>query len=400
MKKLFCIALACSVLVTSVFAKSKVTYETFVAVEDFNTVKMKDISATEVTKLMGTGWNLGNTFDATGSRTIDSETSWGQPLTTKKMIEGLAKSGIKTIRIPTSWSNHLIDSNYTIDPAWMERVKEVVDWAIESDMYVILNIHHDNCLQPNTLAPGKGYYPTEKDYKISEDFVVNVWAQIALAFNNGYDEHLIFETLNEPRLAGTNLEWNFNASNPQSKEAAEVINRLNQAALDTIRESKGNNAKRFVMVPGYVASPESVLNDSFRLPADSASKKLLVSVHMYTPYHFAMQSPGSKLYSPAIGNELAWSFKKLNTKFVSNGIGVVIGEYGATNKNNTEERVKWFSAYIKQSRAQNLVAVLWDNGAWKIKEGSNDFNEKFGYYNRKAGTWYFPEIIKAIQEAL
>ena len=104
---------------------------------------------------MKTGWNLGNTFDAIGSGGMASETSWGQPLTTKAMIDGLAASGIKTIRIPVSWNNHITDRRtYTIHPDWMARVKEVVDWAIANDMYVIINSHHDNYEKPSAMLRG------------------------------------------------------------------------------------------------------------------------------------------------------------------------------------------------------------------------------------------------------
>lgn len=396
MKKIICIAMATGLILTSAFSKVKTKFNVDGAVKDTGSVTMKDISATEVTKLMGTGWNLGNTLDATNGRSLNSETSWGQPKTTKQMIDGLVKSGIKTIRIPVSWSNHISDSSYTIDPAWMARVKEIVDWAISDGMYVILNCHHDNYKSETGLTAGKGYYPNEKNYDNSEQFITNVWAQVAMAFNNGYDEHLIFETMNEPRLAGTASEWVFKASDSKCDESAKVINKLNQVALDVIRGTGGNNAKRFVMVPGYVASPDSVLSNAFQLPQDSAEQKLIVSVHMYTPYIFAGQSPGTANFTPTIQNQFTTVFKKLNTKFVSNGVGVVIGEYGAVNKNNTDQRVNWFSAYIKYSQMQNIPAVLWDNGNWEVKEGSKDYNEKFGFYNRNTQTWYFPEILDAI----
>lgn len=389
---LFCLTM----FMTTVFCATKTTFDTTKAITDTGKKTFTATSAIDTVKDMKTGWNLGNTFDAIGRRDLSSETSWSQPKTTKPMIDGLAKSGIKTIRIPVSWSNHIIDDKYTIDPLWMKRVKEVVDWAISNDMYVILNTHHDNYEKNGKMNYGGGYYPTTANYEESSKFLCNVWAQISLAFNNGYDQHLIFETLNEPRPRGTSDEWNFNKNSALGKESAEIINKFNQDILDTIRASGGNNAKRFVSCPGLAASPNSALADAFEMPKDTAPGKLIVSVHMYTPYNFAMESPGLKSFTPIMGSEIATIFKKLNTKFIENGYPVIIGEYGATNKNNLEARVSWFHFFLKYSRMYGMTSCLWDNGVWLVT--GNDYSEHYGYYNRKEQKWFFPEIIEAIRE--
>lgn len=352
-------------------------------------------SAIETVKAMKTGWNLGNTLDATYGAGLNSETGWGQPKTTKAMIDGLKASGMKTIRIPVSWSNHIIDSNYTIAPEWMARVKQIVDWAIEDDLYVILNIHHDNGGSPAQLQRGKGFYPNKLNYDESLRFIVNVWSQISLAFNNGYDEHLLFEVLNEPRLCGTNYEWWYDANSTECQESAEVLNDYNQVALDTIRNSGGNNKKRFVLIPGLRADLGCATLDAFKMPQDLETGRLILSVHMYSPYDFAMNKTGTKEFTPSLGSQLAQSFKILNNRFISKGYGVIIGEYGATNKNNLEERVKWFQFFIKYSRKYGITSCLWDNGVWDVSN-TTDYGEKFGFYNRTAQTWYFPEILDAI----
>ncbi|MCQ2242333.1 glycoside hydrolase family 5 protein [Treponema sp.] len=357
---------------------------------------MNEISANDLVVDMKTGWNLGNTLDATGTKSMSSETSWGMPKTTKAMIDGLADYGIKTIRIPVSWSNHIIDSKYTIDPAWMSRVKEIVDWAIGDGMYVIIDDHHDNYGAAVGLTACKGYYPNSANYEESSNFLTNVWTQVALAFNNGYDEHLIFETMNEPRLRGTDSEWNYSSTNELTVDAQKTINKLNQDCVDAIRKTGGNNAKRFIMIPGFAATPAAVLSDEFVLPKDKVEGKILISVHMYTPYSFAGQSPGAKTFLPKMQNDFVLGFKKLNEKFVKNNVGVVIGEYGVVNKNNLEERVKYFTAYLKFAKQYNLCPILWDNGQWKVSEGSTNYSEKFGYYNRKDQTWYFPEISELL----
>ena len=352
-------------------------------------------SVVEFARKMKTGWNLGNTLDANGKTGLESETSWGQPETTKEMIDTVAAAGFKTIRIPVSWANH-IDSNYKIDSAWMARVKEVVDWAISDGLFVILNDHHDN-YEKNSLVPkGQGYYPSSLNYNESMLFIKNIWSQIAATFKN-YDEHLVFEVLNEPRLRGHEHEWWYNSGCTVCKDGAANLNKLNQLALDTIRASGKNNANRFVMVTGLAASINSYQADnSWKLPRDSAEGRLLLSVHLYSPYSFALENPGETTFQEKHKNELSYNFSWLNDNFVKKGVPVIIGEYGATNKNNTAERVKWFEFFVSESRKYNMVACLWDNGDPNAK---NTFEEKFGFFNREEKSWYFPEIIAAIMKS-
>ena len=311
------------------------------------------------------------------------------------MFDKLAEAGFKTVRIPVSWSNHIIDNNYTIDPAWMSRVKEVVDWAIEDGLYVILNIHHDDWKDSSQMPRGKGFYPNKVNFEESSRFLVNVWSQICLAFNNGYDEHLIFEVMNEPRLKGTKYEWWFDGSSPECVESAVVLNDLNQIALDTIRNSGGNNKKRFVSIPGLRADPGCAMNSTFKMPKDYEPGRLILSVHMYTPYNFAGESPGVKEFTKKMGSELALTFKNLNEKFIKQGYPVIIGEYGATNKDNLNDRVEWFKFFIKYSRKYGMTSCLWDNGQWDVSNTTN-YAEHFGYYDRLNQTWFFPEILEAI----
>ncbi|MCR4579462.1 MAG: glycoside hydrolase family 5 protein [Treponema sp.] len=367
-------------------AKPPKLYDENKILKDDGKIEFKGISAAQTVIDMKVGWNLGNTLDAPG------ETQWGQPLTTKEMIDTLAASGIKSIRIPVSWNIHM-DSSYTVNKNWMNRVKTIVDWAIENDMYVILNCHHDNYNNPAKMPKGHGYYPNKTNYVESAKFVYNLWSQIATAFNNGYDEHLVFEVLNEPRLCGTSHEWWFDKNAAECVEAAACLNKLNQFALDAIRESGGNNQKRYVMIPALGASVDSALASAFKMPEDDEAGKLILSAHAYSPYTFAMQTPGAKSFTPALQNELAGIFKRLNDKFVTNGYPVVIGEYGATNKGNLEERVKWFDFFISDSKKYGITCFLWDNGA---AEANPNQGEKFGYFDRRNLKWFFPEILDSL----
>ncbi len=339
---------------------------------------------------MGAGWNLGNTLDATSKTDITSETSWGQPVTTRAMMAGLKASGIKTVRIPVSWHNH-VDAAFTVDPAWMARVKEVVDYALDEGLFVIINIHHDN---------DKAYYYPDRAHEArSSEYVRRVWKQIALEFRN-YDEKLIFELLNEPRLVGYTNEWNWNDGDEKLLESAAVIGALEQTALDTIRATASNNSNRYVMITPYVASPWASFSSAFAVPSDTVADKLILSVHAYTPYSFAMEDPGVSDFTGAHQSDINTFMGKLNIKFVEGkNMPVIIGEYGATNKNNLTDREEWFSYFVGKASSYGMRTILWDNGNYQIP-ASKKYSELYGYYNRSEGTWYFPSLLSAILDAV
>lgn len=356
------------------------------------------ITALELVRDMKTGWNLGNTLDANAKSGLESETCWGQPEVTPEQIRGIAAAGFNTIRIPVSWANHIMDSKYTIDPAWMKRVRQIVDWAIDENLYVILNDHHDNYEKASPVPYAGGYYPSSLNYNESLRFTRAVWTQISETFNENYDERLVFEVFNEPRLRGHSHEWWYRPSCTECRDGASNLNRLNRIALETIRSSGKNNRNRFVMVTALAASLNSFRADSsWVMPEDSAEGRLIVSVHLYTPHPFAMENPGVRDFSKNLTYELDESFEYLNERFVSRGIPVVIGEYGATNKNNTQDRVQWFRHFLTESRKYGMCSCLWDNGDFNA---SATFEEKFGFYNRTDQTWYFPEIIQALMESV
>ena len=375
------------------------TFDSKKAIVDSGSKAFGTSTSAELVKAMTLGWNLGNTLDATSGKALTSETSWGQPQTTKAMIDGLYASGIRTIRIPISWHNHLIDSKYTIDPNWMSRVKEIVDWSIGDGMYVIINSHHDNAdFMSNAITYGKGYYPLNKDKVESEQFLINTWAQIALAFNNGYDEHLVFETMNEPRLKGNSRghEWSFTESAAECVEAMNCLNEYNQLCLNTIRATGGNNAKRFVMVPSLAAAPDAAFSGKFKLPSDKTAGRLILSVHMYTPYPFAMSSSDNKMdvtFNDSHKATLDYYFNTLNTSFIQKGYPVVIGEMGVTNKNNLADREQWYTYFIGKSRAFGMTSCIWDNGIYELT--TSDTSEHYGMYNRNEQKWYFPTLLAA-----
>ena len=368
-----------------------------------DTLKNADTEA--ILEDMGLGWNLGNSLDATGGSGLDTETSWSNPKTTQALIDKVKSLGFNTVRVPVSWGKHVSGDNYTIDSAWLARVKEVVDYCYKNDMYVILNIHHDT--KSSESASGAGYYPRSSAYSSSEKFVTSVWSQMAEYFKD-YDYHLIFETLNEPRLIGTGYEWWFSKWNIPSevKDAIDCINKLNQKAVDTIRDTGSNNRGRLIMCPGYDASIDGATVSGFKLPTDISGNKnrIALSVHAYSPYNFAMNvgSGSTSTYTSSIKNELQGLFSTLKSNFRDKGIPVVIGEFGSTDKNNTAERVKWATDYTALAKKNNIPCVMGDNNAFAVYNGSSIVlnSEYHGYINRKNNTVTNPakDVIEALMK--
>lgn len=341
------------------------------------------------------GWNLGNTFDAYSDRVfdneLDSETQWVGVATTQEMIDDLQEAGFNAIRIPVSWHGH-VDQDYQISQVWLDRVQEVVDYVCHNGMYVILNIHHDNSEQ--------FMYPSTQYREQSVRYVTTIWQQLAERFAD-YDEHVIFESMNEPRQVGTNWEWWIDGSEG-CRDAIACINVINQAFVDTVRATGGNNKERYLMVPGYDASPDGALNAGFILPTDAegVTDKLIVSVHAYTPYNFALQAPGESGNTTAFRADAAASTKdiiyfmdSLYTRYVKKGIPVVIDEFGARDKaGNTQARVDYATYYVAAARARGMSCFWWDNNAFT---GSG---ELFGIYDRKKGQFPYPEIIAGLMK--
>lgn len=352
-----------------------------------------NLTSVQMAKKMTIGWNLGNTLDAhyNGGSGLGIETSWGMPKTTQAMIKGIKAAGFKTIRIPVSWHNHVDPETLVIDSAWMDRVKTVVDWALDEGLVVILNVHHDESAADATNAYT---YAVSQDADIqaaSKKYITEMWKQISATFKD-YGNNLVFELLNEPRKIGEADEWNI--SGDAAIKANTVITAYEQAALDTIRASGGKNATRFLMAPGYAASPFNL--EGYVLPTDSATGRMILSVHAYSPYNFAMGVPGDTEFTDAHKTELSNLFNNLETNYISKGYGVVIGETGATNKNNDEARNAWAAYYFGEAYKKGMPAVLWDNGI----KSSADNNEAYGYYNRSSQTWYSPDLIKAAMDAV
>ena len=333
--------------------------------------EMRDIPSLELIKEIKTGWNLGNTFDA------PTEMAWDNPVTTYTMIQAVKDAGFDSVRLPVTWDTHTGDApDYEIDEAWFDRVEEVVGYVLALDMYCILNTHHEDWIIPNDEYEGEN---TER--------LLALWKQLCERFAN-YNEKLIFESMNEPRLIDTEHEWNGG-----TPEAREVINRLNDAFVETVRASGGNNAIRHLMIPSYAASSEfeamQALSQNF--PDDD---KVIASIHAYVPHNFALEKQGSGVWNAQLhGDQINWMFGDIKRFFLDKDIPIIMGETGAMIKDgNIEDRLEWTKHYFGKARELGIPTYWWDNGLF---EGDC---ELFGLLDRQQVKFVFPEIIDAIMD--
>jgi endoglucanase len=358
-----------------------------------------EMTATEWVASVGMGWNLGNTFDAAGgargfhwlgggvyaNTTVDEmERAWVGAATTREMIDNVASTGFNTIRIPVTWFKAL-DEDLNIREDWMDRINEVVDWAMDNDMFVIINSHHDEYI----------FRLWNDDMLDSQHVFARVWQQIAYRFRD-YDERVMFEALNEPRTPGSANEWSGGTAEERNN-----LNILNQLFVDVVRASGGNNAYRVLMVPTYAASISATAQRALVVPTDTVPDRIVVSLHTYAPFNFALQTGDgatpywdaeSSLSTNPIRNPLQLAYDI----FVSQGIPVIIGEMGAMNRDNEETRAEWVYYFVTFARSLGMASIWWDNGATGITSGSG---ETFGLFNRSTATVEFPLIIDAIRRA-
>ena len=345
-------------------------------------LEMETLTAMDVVSEMKIGWNLGNTMDSLNSNLVKKmppenwETAWGNPVTSKELIDAVLAKGFNGIRIPVSWNDHiLVAENWKIEESWLDRVQEIVDYAYDNGAYVILNTHHESWYET--------YYDKEER---SAEILTAVWSQIAERFQD-YDEHLIFEGLNEPRKIGTDVEWNGG-----DQEGWDVVNDLNRVFVKTIRESGGNNPYRILMIPAYGANGWEGIKH-LEIPDDN---KIIVSVHAYEPYDFALNVQGRGTWDQDTTN-IDTIINSLDTLFISKGIPVVIGEIGAMYKNvegNEEERAAWAEYYVSKAAEKGIPCVWWDNGAF---EGNG---ELFGLIDRKTCEWKYPLVVEGLMKGV
>lgn len=340
------------------------------------------LSSQEIVSAMTIGWNLGNTLDACqadrdGDGVINEhvaegeepdETLWGNPRATKELFQALLDSGVNAVRIPVTWRDH-IDGDGNISPSWLDRVQEVVDYAYDLGMYTIINIHHDGGGDPQF---GAWICNAATDYDATLARYLNLWTQIADRFRD-YDEHLIFESMNEVGFDSLS----------QGK-AYELLNSLNQEFVDLIRSSGGKNPTRHLLIAGYWTDIAKTCDPRYVMPSDPVNRSI-VSVHYYTPWDFCTTNIKNEWGTAQEQQEMERLIGMMKTNFVDKGIPVIIGEYAASG-NDFNSCVFFCEKLVKLCHDYGIAAFLWDNGN--------------GQFDRSTNTWRSEQMHSALLRAV
>ncbi|MCH5323930.1 MAG: glycoside hydrolase family 5 protein [Eubacterium sp.] len=357
---------------TSQSAESQVQSEETVGI-------MRDITSQQLVEEMNIGWNLGNTLDVcaadrNGDGRVDEhpeegekvdETLWGNPKATKELFAALKEDGINAVRIPVTWRDHLDDDD-NIDAEWMDRVQEVVDYAYDQGMYVIINIHHDGGGDPQFGAWVTSY--ATEDYGKFYARYSKIWSQIADRFKD-YSDYLVFESMNEVGF-----------DNLSQSDAYALLNRINQDFVDLIRKSGGNNVQRHLLIAGYWTDIACTCNDLFKMPEDPAGR-CIVSVHYYTPWDFCTTDIRHTWGTDSEVAEMENLIGRMNTTFVEKGIPVIIGEYAASGS-DLASCIFFIEKLNKLCSDYGMAAFYWDNG---------------GQVNRNTYEWRTMTFLEAMQ---
>ncbi|MEN0039073.1 MAG: glycoside hydrolase family 5 protein [Cellvibrio sp.] len=322
-------------------------------------------SAIQIASKIRLGFNIGNTLEATGGK---SETYWGNPKITKEFVAFVKQSGFSAIRLPVSWDQYANQTTAEIDANWLARVKEVVQYGVDSDLYVIVNIHWDGGWLENNVVPGKQAQNNAKQKAF--------WEQIATLLRD-FDERVLFASANEPNV----------------EDAAQmaVLNSYHQTFVDTVRATGGKNAQRVLIVQGPATDIDKTNKLWTQMPTDTVTGKLMTEIHFYSPWNYTgmtkdeswgnqffywgkgFHSTTDTAHNPTWGEEdyVDAQFKLMKTQFVDKGIPVIMGEYGTgVRKNLTgadlqlhlDGRAHYLNYLTKQAIANGLVPFLWDIG--------------------------------------
>ena len=359
-----------------------------------------ELNASQLVADMGAGWNLGNSLEA-NSNGVPSETAWGNPVVTQALINRVKASGFKTIRIPVSYLGNIgAGPNYTVTAAWLSRIKEVVDYAYNAGLYVLINMHGDGYKS----VTGSWLICDAADQSTIKAKYQKVWQQVATTFAS-YNEHLIFESMNE--------EFDGQYGTPTSA-CYSNINAYNQSFVDTVRLTGGTNASRWLLVPGWNTNIEYTAGSyGFVLPTDthrsssvpSGEQRIMISVHYYDPWDFTGQEDGVITQWGAAATNTAkkstWGqedymdlmLKKMYDAFVTKGYPVFVGEYGSIDKTSADSanntyRANFAKALVATAKKYGAATAYWDNG----------YNGQYGFglFDRSSATVTQQGIISAI----
>lgn len=359
--------------------------------------------ASQLVAGMGAGWNLGNSLEA-NSNGVPSETAWGNPVVTQALVDRVKAAGFKTIRIPVSYLGNIgAGPNYTISASWLNRIEEVVTYAYGQGLYVVLNMHGDGY----KTVTGSWLICDSSSQATIKDKYQKVWQQVATRFQ-GYDERLILESMNET--------FDGQYGTP-TQPCYSNINAYNQIFVDTVRKTGGNNASRWLLVPGWNTNIDYTAgNHGFVIPTDQNrassvpgdEQRIMISVHYYDPWEFTGAEDGAiTQWGPSATNSSKTStwgqedhldaqLKKMHDTFVARGYPVFIGEYGAIDKtssdpSNNTYRADFAHTLVAAAKKYGAATAYWDNG----------YNGQYGFglFNRSSVTVTQQGIINAIMSA-
>jgi endoglucanase len=346
-------------------------------------------TAIEIAQKIKAGWNMGNTLEAVGG-----ETNWGNPAITEDLVKLVKQSGFNAIRLPCSWNQYADQTTARINPVWLNRIQEVVQYCVNNDMYVILNIHWDGGWLENNCTPGKQQENNAKQKAF--------WEQIATRLRD-FDEHLLFASANEP--------------NVENETQMAVLLSYHQTFIDAVRSTGGKNSYRVLVIQGPSTDIEKTFRLMTRMPDDKIPNRMMVEIHYYTPWNFTgmtkdenwgnmayywgrdFHSTTDTAHNSKWGEEATvdHSFSLMKKQFADKGIPVVIGEFGAIRRDNLHgEPLKlhlasraYFLKYItKQAKAYGLLPFYWDSG------GLNNF--AFGIFDRRKITVFDRQALDAL----
>ncbi len=376
--------------VTLKVTQQAASYPSYAVPIDADDSGMESNAGTLASKMV-LGWNLGNSMEVPSD-----ETAWGNPLTKKTLIDSVKAAGFNAIRIPCAWDSY-IESDLTckLKDSWLARVKEVVDYCVDNEMYAILNIHWDGGWLENNCTKDKQEENNAKQKAL--------WEQIAMHFRD-YDEHLLFAGTNEP-----------NVSN--STEMAVLLS-YEQTFVDAVRSTGGRNAYRVLVVQGPSTDIEKTNDLMNTLPTDDAENRMMVEVHYYTPWNFCgLESDASwgKMFyywgdgylsetdterNSTTGEALVDShFKLMKEKFVMKGVPVVLGEYGAFRRStltgdalelHLNSRAYYIKYVTQTAKVNGMIPFYWDNGY--------SGNLGFGIFGRSTGRIIDQLVVDALNE--
>lgn len=326
------------------------------------------ITASQAAEEMGVGLNLGNTMEAYFSKDnekkdyewiltcgdnkpSDYERFWGAEITTQEIISGIKSAGFDTVRIPVFWGNMMVnDGTYTINPEYMARVREIVDYAQNAGLYTVINIHHfdEFIIRRNSLED-------------CQKIFTNLWTQIAEEFKD-YPYSLVFEGYNE-YLGGSQFNKSGQLVELSRAEGYKMVNALNQTFVDAVRATGGNNAERVLIVSGYWTNIDLTTSKEFVVPTDTVPDRLMVSVHYVDNAMYWSNKIGSSEWLDYIDSQCAL----LKKAFTDKGIPVFLGETtsiypnsnfasGASHKDSTE----CLEIVLNKLHEHGFVPVLWD----------------------------------------